>query len=441
VTQVDAQGLKVGVREIEITPPVGTAMAGGFQPRISVGVEDPLYVKAIVLESGGKCLAYVTLDLIALGREVGNRCVEKASRQSGLPAENIVWACTHTHTGPYTGPIFGVEEGGINQSWLTSLPDSFAQAVAEADARKQPASMCHLRTFVVGLGHNRRVVFKNGHTINTWNLDSAGEDLGQSLGSEGPVDPELGILAFDDPSGRPTAVLFHYTLHTNVNFGSYLSADYPGVVAARLRERYGSSVVTLFIPGAFADINVYGLSYREVGNQLADAILKKMDARKPASGPVSLAVAKRELDVEYRDLAANQEERIEAAFFKESDRDVFRKELAMMRQEGLTQTRTLLQAWRIGDIGFASQPGELFVKWGLKMRRESPFAWTYPVMLGGDYVGYLVTEEAWKSGGYESLVARSAKPTAASVSAMIDAALALLNQIHSPTARETAGFP
>ena len=47
--------LQVGTAEVDITPPIGTALAGGLWPRTSVGVEDPLYVKAIVLESGGTC--------------------------------------------------------------------------------------------------------------------------------------------------------------------------------------------------------------------------------------------------------------------------------------------------------------------------------------------------------------------------------------------------
>jgi len=426
------QALMVGVSEVNITPPVGTPMAGGFQPRFSIGVQDPLFVKAIVLESEGKRLAYVILDLIALGREDGDRCVEKASRLSGIPADSIVWACTHTHTGPYTGPIFGLEESGIDKQWLASLPDAFARAVAEADTRKKPASMSVMRSFVVGIADNRRITFKNGRAINTWNLAAAGEDLGQSVGSEGPVDPELGILAFDDTKGRLLAVLFQYTLHTNLNFGKYLSADYPGVVYAKLRERFGPNTVTLFVPGACANINSWGYSYRQVGETISAAIIAKLDKRKPIAGAVKLASLKRDIDIEYRDLSADQEERIKAAFFAEKDRDVFRRELEVMRKQGFTKARTVLQAWRIGDVGFASLPGELFVEWGLKIKRESPFTWTFPVTLAGDYQGYLVTEEAWKAGGYESLIARSAKPAPAAVAEMSDAALAMLNEIYAP---------
>ena len=42
--------LLVGAAEVDITPPVGTALAGSLGPRTSVGIEDPLTARAIVLE-------------------------------------------------------------------------------------------------------------------------------------------------------------------------------------------------------------------------------------------------------------------------------------------------------------------------------------------------------------------------------------------------------
>ena len=74
-------------------------------------------------------------------------------------------------------------------------------------------------------------MFKNGQAINTWNLGRAG-DL-QSVGSAGPVDPEIPILVFESPVGEVRAVMYQYALHTNTNFGLSFSADYPAVVAAR----------------------------------------------------------------------------------------------------------------------------------------------------------------------------------------------------------------
>lgn len=421
------RGLVAGAAEVEITPAVGAELAGGLHPRRSVGVQDPLYVKALVLASGGRQIAYVIVDAIALSRETGDRAVAAASRLSGIPPEHIVWAATHTHTGPYTVPVFGP----ANTEWLDALPGKFASAVEAACRAMRPVRLTCERGFHCGLGHNRRLLLKDGRAINTWNLANAGEV--QCLGSAGPVDPEVGILALEDDGGL-VAVLFHYALHANVNFGPCFSADYPAVVAARLRERFGPRVVTLFAPGACADINTWGLTYRQVGDALAGVVIERLAARCQRPGPMRLGALKREVVAPFRDASTDQEERIARSGWSPEGQEVFRRELELVRAEGATEARTVLQAWRIGDVGFASLPGELFVEWGLKIKRESPFLWTYPVELGGDYLGYLVTEQAWQAGGYESLIARSAKPSPAGSAGMVSEALDMLRQLHGSQA-------
>ena len=418
--------LLVGAAEVDITPPVGTALCGALQPRTSVGVQDPLTIKAIVLESGGVKIAYVLLDLIALERADGDAAVALASRRTGIPRSHIVWAASHTHTGPYTADLLGSH---INRKWLARLPDFFAQAVKQADECRRPARMSLERGYSSRLIENRRFKFKDGREINEWLLHHGEDDI-QCLGSAAPIDPEVGIVCFDDTQGVPIAILWHYTLHTNANFGVRFSADYPGVVAGRLRERFGGGVVPIFMPGAFADINPCYTSYRQVGDVLADVILARLEKRKPYKGRIPLGAVKEEVVVPRRDYTVDQERRILDSQWRPVDQEVFRKELKRMRKEGIKEDRTIIQAWRIGKIGFASLPGELFVGWGLKIKAESPFPWTFPVELGGDCLGYLVTEQAWKSGGYESLICNSARPSVEGVSKMTDVALKLLSQLH-----------
>jgi len=192
--------LLIGTAEIDITPPVGTPLAGSLQPRPSIGIEDPLYVKAIVLESGGRKLAYAVFDLIALNRKEGDRGVALSSERTGIPQENIVWAATHTHTGPYTSHLFD-DEPAVDEKYLATIPDRMAECIVRADRAKIPAGLCHLRSFHYGMIHNRRVTLKNGKAINTWNLGQTPEDI-QAIGTSGPTDPEIGILSFDGEKGE-----------------------------------------------------------------------------------------------------------------------------------------------------------------------------------------------------------------------------------------------
>ena len=308
------QQLLVGAAEVDITPPAGTLLAGNLEPRPSVGIDDPLTFKAVVLESGGVKLVYVLADLLALQRAEGEALVARAAARTGIPATNIVWAASHTHTGPYVWP----GSPATNQEWLNGLPDKFAAAVELAHASRRPARLCLERGYYTAMTHNRRLKFKDGREINTWLLQGSEADV-QCLGSAAPIDPEVGILSFDDEAGVPIAILWHYTLHTNTNFGPRFSADYPGVVTGRLRQRFGPRTVPIFMPGAFGDINgavpdfVPGRAHRTIGNHLADVILERLAHRQPRPCDPVLGAVKCEVVVPYRDFTADQEERIQAS--------------------------------------------------------------------------------------------------------------------------------
>lgn len=419
--------LLVGACEVDITPKVGTLLAGGIYPRVSKGIHDPLMAKAIVLQANGTRLAYIILDLCVLTREVGDRMVEMASELTGIPTEKIIWATSHTHSGPYTMPFFGAtEDEVVDKDWLSSLPKRVASCVAEADKRKIPARWSFTRGYNYVLPLNRRLRFKDGRELNNWLIDR-GEDI-QCVGTAGPVDPEIGILSFEDREGRLIAVLFNFALHLTTHFGEEFSADYPAVVARRMRERFGEQVITLFMPGAMGDINTYR-GMEETGNMLADSIIPKLEGRTPREEPPILKAMKSEIVVPYRDFYQDQEERIKASQWPEDVQEVFRKELEIMRKEGIREGKTIVSVWRVGDVAFAGLPGELFVEWGLKIKEESPFPWTFPVELCCDYQGYLVTKKAWEAGGYESLIARSAKPSPEGVEMMVDRVMEMLQEL------------
>src|SRR6185437_16965194 len=98
--------LTAGSAAIDITPPVGTHLAGQFQDRIAESIHDPLYARALVLDDGTTRLAVVACDLLALKRTTVARARELAAAQTGIPAGHIMVTASHTHTGPPTTDIF-----------------------------------------------------------------------------------------------------------------------------------------------------------------------------------------------------------------------------------------------------------------------------------------------------------------------------------------------
>ena len=65
-----AGDLRAGAAAVDITPPLGIPMAGYYHARGADGVLDPLFSKAMVLESGGERAVFVALDLISVTRGI-----------------------------------------------------------------------------------------------------------------------------------------------------------------------------------------------------------------------------------------------------------------------------------------------------------------------------------------------------------------------------------
>jgi hypothetical protein len=93
-----------------------------------------------------------------------------------------------------------------------------------------------------------------------------------------------------------------------------------------------------------------------------------------------------------------------------------------------------VQALRLGAVGIAAAPAELFVEIGLEIKRRSPFAATLALGYANGCIGYVPVPAAYPDGGYE--VDRAHKgygqlaavaPTAAGLIA--DAAVDLLEQL------------
>jgi hypothetical protein len=88
-----------------------------------------------------------------------------------------------------------------------------------------------------------------------------------------------------------------------------------------------------------------------------------------------------------------------------------------------------VSAARIGPLGIATNAGELFVEWGISIKKRSPFPYTIVSELTNDWVGYEPTALAFKDEGYETLagvdfVSREGIQT------LVDTAVELLQELY-----------
>ena len=429
---MDDTHFRVGFGESDITPPRGLFMCGSLDPRTNEGTTDPLGSHALVAESGGRRIAIVGVDLIGLPKTLSDEIIADAAGRTGIAPDDIIVASSHTHSGPYTAEGLYSEQV-TDAEYLSTLPDRIGASVAQAAGRVEPARMYIGRSLVHHGIHNRRVICPDGKVLNTW-MPQALNDLAlipQVLGTAGPVDPELWVLRFDRPDGSTLGIFYNFSLHTNSKSGHTWSADYPCVVAEHMRDAYGPEVVSVYTPGACADINVTqgGAKWRESAAFFAEQAVDAARRAIVVEGPVPVGAIRREITVPRRDPTDQPPEAIGRLNWGGAGgrADVFDRQadLVAAMPEELT---AVVGAARIGPFAIATNPGELFVEHGLTIKRRSPFRHTVVSELTNDLIMYQPTRQAFAQQGYETLVGPN-RVAMEGIEKIVDTAVELVEEL------------
>jgi hypothetical protein len=402
-------------------------MSGYFRERLSTGTSNSLAAKAVVLRQGNESAALVSCDIIGLSPEVSSRARKRASRETGIPAENILIAATHSHTGPlYFGALKkylhdkAVAEHGSDPyekvDYPARLARRIAKAIAKADAAARPVRLEAGSAEQQGLAFNRRFHMKNG-TVR-FNPGVQNPDI---VRVAGPIDPEVGIVFLRQAdTGDNIAALINFALHLDTVGGSEYAADYPFYVEQTLREKYGKDLTLLYGTGTCGDINHIDVTKRErlktdyIGKTLAETVIAKAESLKTVAQP-SLAVRSEIVEVPLQRYSPE-----EIARAHENIKKIGTKELSFLEQVEaykilaieMRRSRTIpleVQVFRLSrDVAIVGLPGEVFVDLGLAIKKASPFAHTLVIELCQDAPGYIPTKKAFAEGSYETVNSRIA---------------------------------
>ncbi len=373
---------RVGCGRREITPPldVGILMSSGRGEWAPFeGVRLPLYVRAVVVDNGQTRVGLVALDLLGLaGEAVGGmeNFKRRVSAHAGhaLQSEQIVLTSTHTHSGPESLALSDLYRTEQFQNWVKTLAERIGEALCDATRSLRPCRLMVGSIPAPGLSVNRRVKTARGIVSHR-----AVRPTDVVHGPEGPTDDEVRVAAFVDPSGRPMAVLVNATAHPVYEMCiKQVSPDYPGEMARLLEQRHPRTTA-LFFQGAAGNINPPQVSTgaadaQRHGRQLADPVDRALGSLRPVQES-DLAMRWRPMKLPARTIQGEPQ------------------------AEPLVAT---LGAVRLGSAAMVFLPGEPFVEIALEIREASPFDFTAVVGYSEDYIGYIPTDRALKSGGYEA---------------------------------------
>ncbi len=219
--------------------------------------------------------------------------------------------------------------------------------------------------------------------------------------------------------GRPLAVLANYGLHY---VGGYacgsVSADYFAVFAERLGQLLGAEGDPPFIGmmsnGASGDVNNVNPrnrgdrsppwhKMRQVADDLAQAAARTC-RQIPYRETVPLAVVTRELELGVRrpDEPRRRWARKVVGGIRNRDsltRPQVYAEEALKLSEFPGRVSLRLQAMRIGELGIAAVPCEVFAETGLEIKQRSSLRPTFVIELANGFNGYLPTPQQHEWGG------------------------------------------
>jgi len=384
-----ARALRAGYGETDITPPLGTDLAGfGFYlDRRATIVRDRLKARSLCLQGQEETILILSLDLLSLSVGFADRCRLQISRETGVPFKNILLACAHTHSGPAVQPLPGL--GKINREYVRWLPGLFLEAALKAKADLEETEFGFHAEAVEPIGYNRR------------------------LNSFSPVDPWLKVGIFQRE--KKAIFVLNYGCHA-VTLGptKEISSDWPGATVKEI-ERSGNRALVL--QGFCGDIDPVTYLNRRLGATREDYYL---------SGRIIAARALK--SIKYTDFqkevalkSTENRIRLPLSVFRWEDLDRETARALEANQQFLHAARVIslwrkkiekhyeafasspwlenvpVQAIRVGEMQILGLPGEAFCSLGLKLGEKFPSLMTAGYANGD--VGYLPTEEAYRDSG------------------------------------------
>ncbi|HEY3836301.1 MAG TPA: neutral/alkaline non-lysosomal ceramidase N-terminal domain-containing protein [Bryobacteraceae bacterium] len=420
--------LLIGAASEIITPDLGCEMAG-FAARTgrATGIHDDLHARALVLDNGQTRIALISVELLGVTRALTEAVRARIERDTGIPAQNVVIAATHTHCGPTTFTHFYNQGQPLDESYLVRLADAVVVATHAAYGKRRPASLRSGFVRTEGIAVNRR------------------SDNGL------PIDPDAGVLLATGTDGRPIAIAISFACHTTVLGPNTLeiSGDYAHYTILELQQEFGAEV--LFFNGAEGDISIGHKSNlsavgviapfrtfqkaEEIGVRLARAVSSGLSSLEPEEPVLDVAVRTLQLPLKTYAPLAEMTRRVEQNLAAQEG--LSGEELLLTLQRTLfsrideyyaalyesadgPEPKTLpfeMTAVRIGNTAMLSFPGEVFVEIALAIRRQVHFKRVLFLGLANGYNGYFPTAEADVSAGYEVVASRVTPAAAATLSA------------------------
>ena len=398
--------LLVGMSKADITPKLGCLLYGYPSKRYAERVMDPLSVGVAAFVQDEKKVLLFSAEVCEISTELCDKIRREIAVHTGVEEENILYAATHTHSGPVTK---------TNPGWGEADEDYINEILLPASVKAARQALCHVRPAVMGIGTvasnagiNRRETAEDGEVI-----------LGQN--PDGLYDPAMTVVSFKDQEGDYIGSIVHMGIHaTSAGENLSVTRDLPGAMIDRIEEMTGADCI--FLNGAEGDIGPRLSNGRttgagdesfvkEIGRVAASDAERALQSIDRFETPVLRIKTGRILlpFVEPPALEAVEKEMMEMGDPEELTAVNITKYAKLQKikgiydqgqefPKGMELDQTILA---LGDVVLVFSPFEAFCKIALSLKEQSPYPYTLFVGLTNGAYGYLPAEEQLPYGGYE----------------------------------------
>ncbi|MCX7705271.1 MAG: hypothetical protein N2115_03300 [bacterium] len=455
--------MKTGFAAIRITPCFSTHLggAGTGAKRFFESVMDDIFTRVLVIESSGKKVCFVALDVTIVTEEYSER-IRQFAEGLGFSRDAVMVHALQNHSAPSLGhfmldpdfPELPDEleylRGGEKRTYQYIF-EKTCEAIKIANDSLTPVAIGAGTAVSDGLAFNRRAVLKGDKVRMPWFFSRSQHPLGplDIKYIEGPIDPEIGVLCFRSADMKINSAILHFTCHpVNVFATSHyaISADWPGAWIEEVEKKFNTNCLVFngccgninpwsaFTPDFYPDHKKMGKTLGKITADIiprivfSDSEILEFRSKKIKiplrSEPEITARAREYLEKNpLPKMLENHPERIDPEWFESAS--IMSVEYTRKRGDFTYE----IQVFRIGDCAIIGLPGEMFVEGQLEIKVHSPARFTFFAHAVNQYVGYIPTPQALKRGGHEAKFGYWSKLAPDAFGIIIENTLSLLNEV------------
>jgi hypothetical protein len=410
--------LRVATFDLDVTPPVGSAMA---YTTVEKSPELSLRCRGVVLLGSGDPIVMAAIDWIGVANEGYQEFRDALAAAAGTTRDRVTLHALHQHDAPgcdFTAEKL-VKELGL-MGYKRTQGDFHREVIKRAAAairlaipNAQPVTHYGWgEAEVEKVASNRRLLGPDGKVRAvryTTTLDPA-----LRAEAEGTIDPDVSLLSFWNKN-KPVAVLSYYACHPQSYYHTGTpSPDFPGI-ARFMRGQGVPDALHIHFNGAGGNLGAgkYNDGNKEnrmiLASRLAAGMLKAW--RTTEKWPITPEAIRLNVEKVRLPLANHlkDEEAVMTALRKDPAGGYFSTvDQAAYLRHWKAGNHIDVSCLSVGDARILHMPGELFVEYQLAAKAMRPDLKVAMAAYGEYGPGYIGTEIAYSQGGYETSPSSSA---------------------------------